>query len=151
MDCEKAARVARQREKTYPCFLFKLQYLKNNPCEICGIIDALTCEFDHKREFTKEYNISYLASKGRLELMKIEIAKCRVLCASCHSLKTSIEQWHGSFLIGFDDIWETGTKEQLKKIHRAVLVVCEDYPERYEQLKEYLKPRIRGPHEKQYY
>ncbi len=58
---------------------------QNGPCARCGSDNRLTVDHIDPRE--KQYNICNiwgLSEKCRTE----ELAKCQVLCASCHSLKT---------------------------------------------------------------
>jgi 5-methylcytosine-specific restriction endonuclease McrA len=67
------------------------EFLKNNPCKMCGESDILVLEFDHLHN--KKYNISEMLANGNcLEAVKKEIEKCQVLCANCHRRKTAIEQ-----------------------------------------------------------
>lgn len=51
-------------------------------------------QFDH--QWNKEYNISDMVKWWfSLEKIIIEIEKCEVVCANCHSIRTSKQQsWH---------------------------------------------------------
>lgn len=67
------------------------EFLKNNPCKMCGESDILVLEFDHLHN--KKYNVSEMLARGcSLGTVKKEIEKCQVLCANCHRRKTAIEQ-----------------------------------------------------------
>lgn len=67
------------------------EYLNANPCAFCGVADPRVLEFDHIDETTKTKEINYLATRANLEALKAEIAKCRVLCANCHRIRTGYQ------------------------------------------------------------
>lgn len=70
---------------------FIWQYLKEHPCEHCGLNDPRVMDFDHIDQRTKTFEISYLITRGNLETLKAEIAKCRVLCANCHRIRSGYQ------------------------------------------------------------
>ena len=77
---------SREQKRRYRLYL---QSLKAKPCADCGNT-YLTCvmDFDHKPEFEKKYEmakIAYSASKARITE---EAAKCDVVCANCHRIRT---------------------------------------------------------------
>lgn len=50
--------------------------------------DIRVLEFDHTKD-DKEYNVGDLIAKGAsLDKLKLEIAKCEVVCANCHKIRT---------------------------------------------------------------
>ena len=57
-------------------------------CEDCGYAEHPTAlQFDHIDPAKKEFSIG--RSKGvSFKRLKDEVAKCRVLCANCHMIKT---------------------------------------------------------------
>jgi|SRR5690554_397852 len=67
---------------------FIWEYLSKSSCETCGEDDTVVLEFDYKDQSEKEYTISNMYDSS-LEKIKIEIAKCRVLCANCHRRHTA--------------------------------------------------------------
>ena len=70
---------------------FVLSLKKDKECLVCGETNPLALEFDHK--FSKKDSISEMCRKGNSKkLIKEEIKKCRVLCSSCHQIKTMCEQ-----------------------------------------------------------
>ena len=63
-------------------------YLETCECTDCGTTDVRVLEFDHVRG-VKDKEISRLVNDGysRQRLYK-EIAKCDVVCANCHRIRT---------------------------------------------------------------
>ena len=51
-------------------------------------------QFDHKDGSVKEDNINSLMWRASIQRVKDEIAKCELVCANCHSLRTFRKQ-HG--------------------------------------------------------
>lgn len=64
--------------------------LKDNPCMDCGLKFPPVCmDFDHVRG-EKLFNISKLAKRFyKMETLKEEIAKCDLVCACCHRIRTA--------------------------------------------------------------
>lgn len=66
------------------------EYLMKHPCMDCGETNPLTLEFDHLNDKRKE--VSFLLANGySWRILKREIEKCEVRCASCHAIKTHKE------------------------------------------------------------
>lgn len=63
--------------------------LKRNPCMDCGqCFDPICMDFDHVRG-TKFQSVSAMVnSKYNIRQISIEIAKCELVCANCHRLRT---------------------------------------------------------------
>lgn len=84
---EKRTNLTKQRNKINRDFI--LEYKNTHPCEDCGISDYRVLEFDHIDPSTKSHNIGEMIHKGlALTTIKEEVAKCRVLCANCHRIRT---------------------------------------------------------------
>lgn len=66
-----------------------LNFLKQNPCNQCGISKPELLEFDHLRD--KHFNISNAIRYLSTEKIIKEIEKCQVLCGNCHRIKTHKE------------------------------------------------------------
>lgn len=65
------------------------EYLRNNPCVDCGEDDLVVLQFDHIIG-EKRNNISALVSGSySWKTIEVEIAKCEVRCANCHTRKTA--------------------------------------------------------------
>jgi hypothetical protein len=62
--------------------------IKNKPCTDCGktyIKEVM--EFDHISN-DKLYEVSDVARNGNMARMLEEIAKCELVCANCHRIRT---------------------------------------------------------------
>jgi hypothetical protein len=63
--------------------------LKDKPCADCGIkYHPIVMDFDHLPQFKKNHEISRLAKTGDKEAILAEIAKCELVCANCHRMRT---------------------------------------------------------------
>ena len=68
---------------------YVIQYLNNHPCTDCGNTDLRVLEFDHLPQFIKSKDISrLLACCVSVSTLEKEIAKCDVVCANCHKIRT---------------------------------------------------------------
>ena len=66
-----------------------LKQLQVAPCADCGERDLVVLDYDHVRG-DKVDDISRLINAGvRLRMLDEEIAKCEVVCANCHRLRTA--------------------------------------------------------------
>lgn len=58
-------------------------------CEMCGYnAHPAALDFDHIDRSTKAFDVSQFLGRKSDEDIKLEIAKCRVLCANCHRIKS---------------------------------------------------------------
>lgn len=66
-----------------------LEQLKDVPCADCGGRYPTVCmDFDHRPGTEKKFSISGAASR-RPEDVRAEIAKCDIVCANCHRIRTA--------------------------------------------------------------
>ncbi len=68
-----------------------LEKIKDRPCIDCGVkYPPYIMDFDHKDGVVKIASISWLAlhNTSNLEVIKLEIAKCELVCANCHRQRT---------------------------------------------------------------
>lgn len=62
--------------------------LKKGPCKDCGgTFDPVCMDFDHRPGEVKTANISACKTRSVKRLLE-EIAKCDLVCANCHRLRT---------------------------------------------------------------
>jgi hypothetical protein len=64
--------------------------LKRVPCADCGgTFHPFVMDFDHREGESKQFNISAAVPLGlSLEAVRAEAAKCDIVCANCHRLRT---------------------------------------------------------------
>jgi hypothetical protein len=61
---------------------------KNKPCTDCNVqYPYYVMQFDHIGE-DKEHTIARLVNYTNLAMIDAEIAKCEVVCANCHAIRT---------------------------------------------------------------
>lgn len=78
-----AAAIRAAKVKRFVC-----EFLAAHPCVDCGEVDIRVLEFDH-HDGGKLANVSNLLSRrSSLELVQAEMAKCEVVCANCHKIRT---------------------------------------------------------------
>ena len=63
---------------------------KARPCADCGRTwPAMVMEFDHRPGTVKRFNLSDQRARAHgLQAVEAEIAKCDILCPTCHRLRT---------------------------------------------------------------
>lgn len=67
-------------------------YLADKCCQDCGNLDSRVLEFDHVKG-NKFSNVSTMINRNfSWDNILIEIAKCEIVCANCHRIRTSITQ-----------------------------------------------------------
>lgn len=70
---------------------FKAWYdsLKSGPCTDCGhTYDPVCMDWDHLPQFEKSVEVSACRYSTSKRLVLEEIAKCELVCANCHRLRT---------------------------------------------------------------
>lgn len=65
-----------------------LDFLADHPCVDCGESDPVVLQFDHVRG-EKSYDIARKMDTMRWDRILIEIKKCDVRCANCHTRQTA--------------------------------------------------------------
>ena len=80
---------AKYRRELYSDRLTALDELKDSPCNDCGKkFPPVAMDFDHVQG-EKTRTISYLVRNSTWEAVLEEIAKCELVCANCHRVRTS--------------------------------------------------------------
>lgn len=73
---------------------------KDHPCADCGGRFPIVCmDFDHRDPSTKSFTIAGALSRSHSALLA-EIAKCDVVCANCHRLRTAKQRLDGILTVG---------------------------------------------------
>lgn len=76
---------ARRQDKKRRDFI---RSLRERPCADCGVqYPWYVMEFDHLPEFVKSASVTRLQKRSMKVLME-EVAKCEVVCANCHCVRT---------------------------------------------------------------
>lgn len=67
-----------------------LEDIKKVPCKDCGgRFPSCAMDFDHLEKGSKEHSIAQMVQYGyALETVLAEIAKCEIVCANCHRVRT---------------------------------------------------------------
>lgn len=62
-----------------------------SPCTDCGqFYPSYVMDFDHLPEFTKTFQIAWaILQRFSREKIEAEIAKCELVCANCHRIRTN--------------------------------------------------------------
>ncbi|WP_211879539.1 hypothetical protein [Pseudarthrobacter albicanus] len=60
---------------------------RENGCADCGLVPDVL-EFDHRPDEHKTTDVSNLMASGSWEAFISEVAKCDVVCANCHRIRT---------------------------------------------------------------
>lgn len=63
--------------------------LKEAPCKDCDTqYHPAAMQWDHLPQFEKTGNVADLQRRGNKNLILEEIAKCELVCANCHAIRT---------------------------------------------------------------
>jgi hypothetical protein len=81
-----------------------LEEAKSQPCADCDTQFHLAAmQFDHVKG-DKKFNLaSATAQSPNIEALKEEIAKCEIVCANCHSVRTHNRGYFNRHLASEDD------------------------------------------------
>lgn len=85
------ARYSKERRERW----YKITHaLKSGPCADCGrTFDPICMDFDHRPGVVKSFSLS-AGYKVSAERQIAELAKCDVVCACCHRLRTHRQRNH---------------------------------------------------------
>lgn len=77
------SRRTREARQTY------VNDLKRAPCVDCGnTFDPICMDFDHRPGEIKKHDVSRLVRSGSITSIAAEIARCDLVCANCHRMRT---------------------------------------------------------------
>lgn len=96
MPCRGCAR-RYQAEKRAPRQAYVDKVKTESGCMDCGLRPKFlqVLEFDHRPDEMKLFHISDRMASGTMEDLIAEIAKCDVVCANCHRVRTVIKNQFG--------------------------------------------------------
>ena len=66
---------------------------EGQPCADCGgVFHPAAMQWDHLPGFEKADNLSLLARRGGRQRVLDEIAKCELVCANCHAVRSHVRR-----------------------------------------------------------
>ncbi|HSK92972.1 MAG TPA: hypothetical protein VLA76_02800 [Candidatus Angelobacter sp.] len=66
-----------------------LNRLRQVPCADCGgRYEPCAMDFDHRDPTTKNHTVTRMVGRSSTEVILAEVAKCDIVCANCHRLRT---------------------------------------------------------------
>lgn len=90
-DPNRPAKVREYGRKMYQSKADLIKEAKSKPCMDCGKTFPPCCmDFDHRPGTIKKFTIGEWGYKGNSKSIEEEIAKCDVVCANCHRIRTYI-------------------------------------------------------------
>jgi hypothetical protein len=70
-----------------------LTALRQVPCADCGgSFPKAAMDFDHRDPATKKYTVSRMLLRASIDEIRAEAAKCDVVCANCHRMRTYLRR-----------------------------------------------------------
>ena len=83
----KTKHISRRRDKRNNMRKYLMEYKQSRGCSDCGeSYPYYMLDFDHLED--KKHNLSALGQFNSLDELKDEVAKCEVVCANCHRIRT---------------------------------------------------------------
>lgn len=81
--------MAQKRERVQALVAWMRELKVGRPCADCGgIFHPAAMAFDHLPGSMKRSEVSNLVYSGSRQLLLEEIAKCELVCANCHAIRT---------------------------------------------------------------
>jgi hypothetical protein len=95
---------------------YLIAYFETHPCVDCGERDPVVLEFDHLRD--KSFDIGQALSYRNWQSILDEMAKCDVVCANCHSRRTS--RRNGTIRVALTQELESGREKRATGLEPAL-------------------------------
>jgi hypothetical protein len=74
-----------------------LDRLRDTPCQDCnGRFPAAAMDFDHRDPRTKRSSVTRMIGRAGTRTLLDEVAKCDIVCANCHRMRTFQRRYAGS-------------------------------------------------------
>lgn len=84
---EKVATATKKSREERRRFMYELK--EANPCMDCGIsYPYYVMQFDHRDSSEKTAGVGILANSSSRQSVIDEIAKCDIVCANCHAIRS---------------------------------------------------------------
>ncbi len=99
--------------------LFFFNWLATQQCKDCGISDIRVLQFDHLRD--KKFNIAHKIGSLSWETLQVELEKCEIVCANCHSIRTADRgNWYSYLQGNFEN-------SPLRRMLQNLIFACGSY------------------------
>ena len=86
-------RLGQKRERLQSLIAWMRELKSSQPCTDCGgWFDPAAMTFDHLPGTSKRSEISTLLYSGYRKVLLDEIAKCELVCANCHAVRTFMRE-----------------------------------------------------------
>lgn len=86
---QRKAQVKQAKIQTQKHLDWLIAFKKDKPCADCGIVyPHYVMDFDHRNPEDKVANVSTLIRQKNMAKTLEEIAKCDLVCANCHRIRT---------------------------------------------------------------
>src|SRR5919112_1793581 len=84
-----AVRVSQKRARHAEFVSWYLALKEGRPCADCdGVFHPVAMQWDHLPGFEKSASVADLCRKNNRQRVLDEIAKCELVCANCHAVRT---------------------------------------------------------------
>lgn len=88
-EAQKEAARNQRRQMVLRAQLYICNYLVGKVCSDCGEDDLELLDFDHTDSSTKTLDVCTLVRRGSIKKLQAEIARCDIVCCSCHRKRTN--------------------------------------------------------------
>jgi hypothetical protein len=85
----KARRQAQNKRRQAEFMAWYINLKAGRPCTDCGLeFHPAAMQWDHLPGHNKKADLAFLARRGSRERVLEEIAKCELVCANCHAVRS---------------------------------------------------------------
>lgn len=89
----KAKRQAQNKRRQAEFMAWYIGLKAGKPCADCGsVFHPAAMHWDHLPNQPKIADLSFLARRGSRKRVLTEIAKCELVCANCHAIRTHVRR-----------------------------------------------------------
>lgn len=93
-----------------------MRQAKSKPCADCGgRFHPAAMQFDHLPGILKRLDVATLVRRGSIGLARAEIAKCEIVCANCHAMRTFMRRERAREDAGVDTSPQSGNATSMSR------------------------------------
>ena len=86
-------RIAQAKARRTAFMAWYVALKEGKPCSDCGgVFHSAAMQWDHRPGSIKEDDVANLRNSTSRRLILLEIAKCDLVCANCHAVRTFLRQ-----------------------------------------------------------